>query len=102
MILLDVLTGLLLVAALFFFAAGTVGLLRFPDLYSRLHALAKADNLGLGLALLALMLQAEGWSQVFRLGLIWVLVLVASATVCFLIGNEAYRRGTRPWKRGAL
>jgi len=97
MIVLDVLTGVLLVAALFFFVAGTVGLLRFPDLYSRLHALTKADNVGLGLTVLALMLRAESGSEVFKLSLIWVLVLAASATVCFLIGNEAYRRGQKPW-----
>ena len=96
---LDILSALLLVAALFFFVAGTVGLLRFPDLYSRLHALTKADNVGLGLTVLALMLQAESWSEVFKLGLIWVMVLTASATVCFLIGNEAYRRGVKPWTR---
>ena len=101
MIVLDVLTGVLLIAALFFFVSGTVGLLRFPDLYSRLHALTKADNVGLALAVLALMLQAESWSEVFRLGLIWVLVLAASATVCFLIGNEAYRRGQKPWMRSS-
>lgn len=94
---LDALTGVLLVAALFFFLAGTVALIRFPDLYTRLHALTKADNLGLGLAVLALMLQAEHWTEVFRLGLIWFLVLTASATVCFLIGNEAHRRGQEPW-----
>ena len=94
---LNVLTGLLLAAALFFFIAGTVGLLRFPDLYSRLHALTKADNVGLGLTVLALMLQAESWTEVLKLGLIWVMVLAASATVCFLIGNEAYRRGHTPW-----
>jgi multicomponent Na+:H+ antiporter subunit G len=99
MILVDVLTGVLLLAAVFFFVAGTFGLLRFPDLYSRLHALTKADNVGLGLTVLALMLQADGWAEVFKLGLIWVLVLSASATICFLIGNEAYRRGQAPWTR---
>jgi len=98
-IVLDVLTGLLLTAALFFFVAGTVALLRFADLYSRLHALTKADNVGLGLTVLALMLQAESATEIFKLGLIWVLVLAASATVCFLIGNEAYRRGQKPWTR---
>lgn len=96
-ILLDALTALLLSMAVFFFVAGTAGLLRFPDLYCRLHALTKADNLGLGLAVLALMLQAETWREVFKLGLIWAMVLVASGTVCFLIGNEAYRRGQKPW-----
>lgn len=96
-VLLDALTTLLLAMALFFFAAGTAGLLRFPDLYCRLHALTKADNLGLGLAVFALMLQAETWLEVFKLGFIWAMVLVASGTVCFLIGNEAYRRGLKPW-----
>ena len=99
MIVVDALTGVLLLAALFFFVAGTVGLLRFPDLYSRLHALTKADNVGLGLTVLALMLQADSWPEVFKLGLIWVMVLSASATICFLIGNEAYRRGQTPWMR---
>jgi monovalent cation/proton antiporter MnhG/PhaG subunit len=39
----------------FFFLAGTVGLLRFPDTLTRLHALTKADNLGLGLIMLGLL-----------------------------------------------
>lgn len=99
MIILEAITGLLLVAALCFFLAGTVGLLRFPDLYSRLHALTKADNVGVGLTVLALMIQADHWTEVFKLGLLWLLVLAASATVCFLIGNEAYRRGVKPWTR---
>lgn len=101
MIALDILTGLLLLAALFFFVAGTVGLLRFPDLYARLHALTKADNVGLGLTVLALMLQAESWPEVLKLGMVWLLVLAASSTVCVLIGSEAYRRGIKPWTRNS-
>ena len=93
---LDYLKFALLAVALFFFIAGTVGLLRFPDLYCRLHALTKADNVGLGFLVLALMLDAENWQEVFKLGLIWVMVLAASATVCFLIANEARRRGRSP------
>jgi multicomponent Na+:H+ antiporter subunit G len=87
--------------ALFFFIAGTVGLLRFPDLYCRLHALTKADNVGLGFTVLALMLQAENWQEIFKLALTWVIVLVASTSVCFLIANEARRRGRQPWTRRA-
>jgi len=48
---LNALTVLAVSAGAFFFLAGTVGLLRFPDALSRLHALTKADNLGLGLVL---------------------------------------------------
>ncbi len=96
---LDYLSLALVAVALFFFIAGTLGLLRFPDLYCRLHALTKADNVGLGFLVLALMLQAENWQEVFKLGLIWVLVLVASTTACFLIAHEAYRRGRPLWSR---
>ncbi len=44
----EVITVILLVVGCFFFLAGTLGVLRFPDLFTRLHALTKADNLGLG------------------------------------------------------
>ena len=52
-----------------FFLAGTVGLLRFPDPLSRLHALTKADNLGLGLVVLGLLPQVEGWLGALRMTL---------------------------------
>jgi multicomponent Na+:H+ antiporter subunit G len=42
----------------FFFLAGTVGLVRFPDALTRLHALTKADNLGLGLVVIGLLPRA--------------------------------------------
>ena len=99
MTIVDYLSAALLTVSSFFFIAGTVGLFRFPDLYSRLHALTKADNVGLGLVVLALMLQAESWQTIAKLGLIWVMVSVASANVCILIANESLRRGRKPWTK---
>ena len=52
---LDIVTITAISAGAFFFFAGTVGLLRFPDTLTRLHALTKADNLGLGLVVLGLL-----------------------------------------------
>ena len=95
----DLFSGVLLVTSLPFFLAGTLGLLRFPDLYCRLHAITKADNLGLGLVVLALMLQAQSWLTVVRLLLIWLLVLVAGATVAHLIARKALHAGHHPWRR---
>jgi multicomponent Na+:H+ antiporter subunit G len=86
--------GLMLLAA-FFFLAGTVGLLRFPDVHSRLHALTKADNLGLGLLVAGLALQAASVAAAAKLVLIWVMALVASAVSCYLIGNSALARRAR-------
>ena len=78
---LDGLSILAVCAGAFFFLAGTVGLLRFPDPLSRLHALAKADNLGLGLVVLGLLFQAAGLPAALKLIGIWLLTLLAGATV---------------------
>lgn len=72
-----------------FFVAGSVGLLRFPDVHSRMHALTKADNLGLGFITLALMLQSAGMSQALKLLLVWLLALVAAATAAQLVARSA-------------
>ncbi|MGV1099305.1 monovalent cation/H(+) antiporter subunit G [Thiovibrio sp. JS02] len=84
---------------LLFFLAGSIGLLRFPDVYTRLHALTKADNVGLGFIVAGLMLSAESWRVVARLALVEALVLIASATVCHLIARAAHREKIAPWER---
>ena len=76
----------------FFFFAGTVGLLRFPDSLTRLHALAKADNLGLGLIVIGLIPRAENTLSALKLIVIWALVLLSAASTTQLIGR-ALRRG---------
>jgi len=91
-ILLDTVTVLLVSAGAVFFLAGTVGLLRFPDSLSRLHALTKADNLGLGLVVLGLLPQADGVLAALKLVAVWLLAQLAGATVTQLVAR-AVRRG---------
>lgn len=88
MILLDLLSVGLVVAGTVFFLAGTVGLLRFPDLLTRIHALTKADNLGLGFVVLGLLLQVGSIMEGLKLILIWLLALAAAATAGYLIAND--------------
>jgi multicomponent Na+:H+ antiporter subunit G len=95
--LVDLISVTLLVIGGAFFLAGTVGLLRFPDVYTRLHALAKVDNLGLGFTVLGLLLQAPGLFAALKLILIWLLVLIASAIVSFLIAQRALDNEVEPW-----
>lgn len=76
-------------AGLFFFLAGTVGLIRFPDMLSRLHALTKADNLGLGLIVIGLIPQLSSLLDLFRLVLVWALVIFSSAACSYLIASQA-------------
>jgi multicomponent Na+:H+ antiporter subunit G len=84
---LDVWTIIAVVAGAFFFLAGTVGLLRFPDSFTRLHALTKADNLGLGLVVLGLLPQVSSALTGLKLVLIWFLLLLSGATAAQLIGR---------------
>jgi multicomponent Na+:H+ antiporter subunit G len=91
-------TGLWVLGAVFF-VAGTVGLLRFPDVFTRLHALTKPDNVGLGLIVTGLALQASELAVALKLFAIWVLVLVVNAVSCQVIGRTTWNRGIRPWSR---
>lgn len=83
----------LMAAGGLFFFAGTIGLLRFPDAHSRLHALTKADNLGLGLVVLGLLVQLPGAAVGAKLVLTWLLALLASAASCYLIAGAVHEPG---------
>lgn len=75
-------------AGLVFFTAGTVGLLRFPDLRSRLHAVTKADTLGLGFVMLALALASGNLWAAGTFALVWVLGMGAAAVSATLLGSD--------------
>ena len=90
---LDVFTGVMVVCGAFLFMAGTVGLLRFPGQLSRLHALTKVDNLGLGLIVAGLVPQG-GVLLALKLVCAWLLVQLSGAIVTQLIGRAV--RGSEP------
>ncbi len=98
-LLIDGLSIILLGAGAIFFTVGTVGLIRFPDLYTRLHALTKADNLGFGLIVCGLMLRAETPAAAVKLLLIWIFLLIGSSACGYLIAQAAHRNGIKPWSR---
>jgi multicomponent Na+:H+ antiporter subunit G len=89
----------LLGAGVFFFVAGSVGVVRFPDMPSRLHALTKADNLGLGLIVLALSLIAGDAWTIAKLVLVWALAIVAAGTAAQLLARSALGGDTPPDER---
>ncbi|MGQ9424602.1 cation:proton antiporter [Gilvimarinus sp. F26214L] len=76
-----------LIAGLFFFVSGSVGLLRFPDLFTRLHAVTKADTMGFGFVTLGLMLRADSLREVLLLLLVWLLVMASGTTNCQLLAR---------------
>jgi multicomponent Na+:H+ antiporter subunit G len=89
---LKIASAVCLVGGLFFLLVGTVGLLRLPDVYCRLHATTKCDTLGAGLVLLSLALQSSLGAAV-KLGLIITFILITNPTAAHVIARAAYITG---------
>lgn len=86
---LEILQSLLLITGALMFVVGSIGLLRFPDTYTRIHALTKADNVGLGLIIIGLIPASFSLLVTLKLLLIWLLVMLASALSGHLVAWEA-------------
>lgn len=83
----DLFTILAVSAGAVLFLAGTLGLLRFPDALTRLHALTKVDNLGLGLVVVGLMPQL-GWLAAAKMLAVWLLVQLSGAIVTQILARS--------------
>jgi multicomponent Na+:H+ antiporter subunit G len=100
MIVLDVLSGVLLAAGALLILSGAVGLLRFPDFYTRTHAAGITDSAGAGLILLGLLAQGTGWATGIRLLIILVFLAVTSPASTHLLAHAARRDGVPVWEDG--
>lgn len=95
----DLITGIIVVlltlGGAFFFLVGTVGLIRMPDVYCRMHATTKCDTLGAGLALLALIVY-KGFSIVsVKLLLVIVFLWLTNPTAAHIISKAEYNNNNR-------
>ena len=100
------LIGFLLICGLFFFTGGSIGILRFPDFYSRLHPAGKLDTLGLLLSLFAMAIYVMmDYSLIslltgLKILLIVVIVFITSPTATHAIVDAGVRAGLAPWTKG--
>jgi len=92
----NIVTIVLVTAGALLFLAGTLGLLRFPDTLSRLHAISKADNLGLGLIVLGLLPQAASVAGGLKLVCVWLLAQLSAATASQLLARAVHRDRAEP------
>jgi multicomponent Na+:H+ antiporter subunit G len=105
--LLQIASTLCLGAGAFFVLVGCVGLLRMPDLYTRMHAAGVADTLGAGLLLLGMLLTAGPTLVGAKLVMLGLLIFFASPTACHALARAALVRGTvaiddQPEKRPSI
>ena len=75
---------------------GTVGVLRFPDFYTRLHAASVTDTGGVTALLVGMALMAPSWLVLAKIGAIWVFVFLTSPTASHAIANAAHVAGLQP------
>lgn len=87
----DVAVAVLLIVGCFMSLAAGIGLLRFPDVLSRMHAATKPQVLGLFCLLLAVALNTGQWMWVPLLTLIWVFQLLTAPVSAHMVGRAAYR-----------
>ena len=102
----DIIVTFLLICGLIFFAGGAVGILRFPDFYSRLHPAGKLDTMGSLSMMIALALfNLHHFSLAtlltsIKITLIMIFVFLASPTAIHGIVDAGVRAGLTPWTRG--
>ena len=94
--LLDVFSWVLLASGAFFVIAGAIGILRFPDFYTRLHAVGVADTMGAGLLLAGLMLQSGLSLVTIKLLLIFYFVIFTGPTATHALAEVALNAGLDP------
>jgi multicomponent Na+:H+ antiporter subunit G len=96
----DVIVSVLLIGGALMSLAAGIGLVRFPDLLTRMHAATKPQVLGLLLLLLALAVDNGSWALVPVLILCWVFQLLTSPVSAHMVGRAGYR--TRHLRRDLL
>jgi len=103
----NMLTALLLIGGLVFFTGGAIGILRFPDFYSRLHPAGKLDTAGQLLALSAVALYViddlslQQMLTALKIILIVIFVYITSPTATHAIVDAGVRAGLKPWEKMA-
>lgn len=98
-VLVDLISWVLIAAGCFFMVVGGIGLVRLPDLYTRLHAAGITDTAGAGLILVGVMVQAGFTLLTLKLLLILMFILFTSPTATHALARAARHDGLMPWRR---
>ena len=93
----DLLSWISILSGVFFMIVGTLGVVRMPDVYTRLHAAGMTDTMGAGLLLLGMCLQAGLTLVLIRLILIYAFILFTSPIGTHALASAALSGGVEPY-----
>ena len=93
---LDIVSWLLLMAGGFFVVVGSLGLVRMPGVFTRIHAASITDTLGAGLILGGLLLQTPDVIGGIKLVLIFVFMVITGPAATHALAKAALHGGLRP------
>jgi multicomponent Na+:H+ antiporter subunit G len=97
MTLVEIIATIFLFAGAFFVLVASIGVVRFPDFYSRTHAAGKGDTLGIALVLIGLAIYEGGTLNTAKLVLIAIFIGIANPTATHAIARAAYKLGLKPY-----
>ena len=92
----DILSWIFLVAGGLFCVIGTIGLIRMPDMFTRLHGASVVDTLGMGFLIVGMVLQAGFTLVAAKLIIIAALVLLTTPVATHALAQAALHAGIRP------
>ncbi|MGB5180196.1 MAG: monovalent cation/H(+) antiporter subunit G [Gammaproteobacteria bacterium] len=92
----EILSWILLLGGAVFLLIGAIGVLRFPDFYTRLHAVSVCDTLGAGLVLIGLMLQGGLSLVTVKLLLIFYFMMFSGPTAVHALAQAALQSKLKP------
>jgi multicomponent Na+:H+ antiporter subunit G len=95
-----ILSAIFMLGGIFFFFTATLGLLRFPDFFARLHATGKGDTLAVFLCLIGLAIYEGVSLTALKIIFIAVFMALAQPTATHAISKAAIRHGVQPWMKG--
>lgn len=90
----DVVSAVLMLSGVFFYVVAGIGLVRLPDVFSRMHAATKPATLGLALVLLGAAFRVDDGSHAVKLLLVGAFTFLTAPVGAHMIGRSSYRAGT--------
>jgi multicomponent Na+:H+ antiporter subunit G len=96
----EIITGIFLIVGIFFILTGTVGLLRLPDLYNRMHAPTKATTLGVSSVILGAVVHFYGIlpDAGFKELLAIVFIFLTAPVSAHMLAKAAYHANIPLWE----